>query len=536
MRHLTLIFALLSLPLPALAVDAVTGASRREQQAGTDAAIWITGRGFDPGATVSISGDGLMQTADPAIVPEAERVDGGRGDGITYRFSIDRNASPGPRDITVTGGDGSSATGVGLIEIVAPDPNQPPPDPDAAPPPAGDPDAGAPPPNPGADAGEDPPPPQGQPGEVDIVTRASPSAGEQGAQVNLWIVGRSFSPGLTVTFSNPALGPAEFEGQPIGAEVVRAAESEQQMADGIQYFLRIPSDADPGQVDITVTNPNGTSATGQGIFRVLRPGEIPPPEPGAGDLDGITGASPRAGRAGHNVSLWLWGEGFETGAKVRFSSPAIQPYAEAEVIKNSTSHPGYSGMRLFLQVDGSALPGPVTIVVTNPNGTSVEAAGLFEIVEDAAGGGGAYVEDGGPCPDVLTSIEAISRVTPDRVEPGEAVSLTIEGRAFACGASVRIGGGGLEAVGEPRLVRSAEDPALTALIWDIQVKPDATPGSRDVTVINPNNSSKTLESAFLVVGSEVGAEQTGTAFCRATPARDVAPWALICLLALRRRR
>ncbi len=529
------ILALLMLmPAPALAVDAVTGASRREQPAGQEhAVLWIVGRGFAPGLSVSISGDGLTQLRDPEVVPEAERRDGGRGDGINYHFSIDAAATQGARDITVNGGDGTSATGQGLVEIVAPDPNAPQPD-VGAPAPS---DGGPPDPN-RPDGGAQEPQPQGQPGDVDIVTRASPRGAEQGAQVNLWIVGRSFAPGLTVTFSNEALGPADIEGNPIRPEVVRNAESERGMADGIQYFLRVPQDAEPGPVDVTVTNPNGTSATGRRVLQVVRPGERPPPVDGDGDVDGVTGASPRVARAGQNISLWIWGTGFEPGAQVRFASPSIRPYAEPEVVKVSTSHEGFSGVRNFLVVDDDTLPGPVDFEVVNPNGTTAAGQGLFEIVEDAAGGGGAYVEDGGPCPDNLTSIEAVSRVSPVQVERGSSVSLTIEGRAFACGASVRISGGGLSASGQPRLVRDPNDPAATALLWEIEVLEDAEPGSRDVTVINPNNTSKTLEEAFRVATSgQGGTSQKGGAFCSVTPGRSLdPPWAFLILAIARRRR
>ena len=542
MRRLTTTILALCVPAPALCVDAVTGASRREQQAGNaEAELWITGRGFQVGATVAISGNGITERQRAVVVPEAARGDGGRGDGIAYYFAIAPDAAPGARDVTVTDVDGTTVTRPGAVEILPAGEPPPPPPPDAGPDPVPGADAG---PDPDPDPDPDPPPPpRGNPDDVDVVTRASPSFGAQGEQVNLWVVGASFQPGLSVAFSNPALGPAEVDGAPLPVEVVRNAEEVRDAdgqvvatTDGIQYFLRIPQDAAPGRVDVTVTNPNGTSAVGARLFNVVRPGERPAPEPGDGDIDGLTGASPRAARAGHAVSLWVWGNGIEPGATVRFDSPSITAYDDSEVVAVSTSHPGFSGVRNFLNVSPDALPGPVAITVTNPNGTVAQAGGIFEIVEDAAGGGGAYVDDGGPCPDNSTTIEGVSRVSPDRVDRGETVQLTIEGRAFACGASIRISGGGLKAIGEPRLVREADDPLSTALLWEIEVEDGAEPGARDVTVINPNNSSKTFRDAFTVLGDAEGARQTGAAFCAARPGATTSGWWWLALLGIRRRR
>lgn len=77
----------------AAAVDAVTGASPPSRPAGTaEVDIWITGRGFAPGATVSISGGGVSEVEAPTVVPEAQRVDGGRGDGLRWTISVAADA------------------------------------------------------------------------------------------------------------------------------------------------------------------------------------------------------------------------------------------------------------------------------------------------------------------------------------------------------------------------------------------------------------------------------------------------------------
>lgn len=501
----------------AFAVDAVTSASQRAIPAGRQAvSIWIVGRGFVAGAQVQISGDGITSNTPAQVVPEASRVDGGRGDGITYTFDIDFNAAVGPRDITITNPDGSSATGSGIFEILPPE--DPPPDPDAGvpdPDPNPDPD---PDPDPGADAGApDPVPPQ-QGGVVDVVTRASPRFGEQGAQINIWIVGRDFAPGAQIEFSQPGIGPATVNDEALDFELVRRAESEGGEYDGITYYMRIGAEVPEGPVDIQVTNPDGSTAVGKSIFQVVAPGTLPPPQPGDGDVDEITGASPRAIRAGRHVSMWIWGRGFEPEANLEYSNPKITSYAPPQVVRRSTTHPGYSGIRSFIIVEPDAPSGPVQLRVTNPNGTQALGEGLLEVLGGSGSGGGAVnpgggsggAEVGGPCPDNVTVIESVSQVVPVEAEAGETFNMAIVGRGFACGASIVITGGGLMALDQPRLVASdPNDPYNRTLFWQVQVLDDAKPGSRDVTVVNPNGTSKTLTDAFIVTAAGDEASKGG---------------------------
>ncbi len=495
--------ALLLAPTATLAVDGVTAASRKTQYAGTqDAVLWIVGEGFSQGVQATLSGDGItVEAADR--VPEAQRIDGGQGDGIALYFSIAASATPGLRDVVVTDPDGSSAIGQGLVEILA-----------------------------AVEGG--PPAPEIPPSTVDRVTRASPNYAEQGDQVNLWIVGGAFEAGARVTFDNPGLGPAMVDGRSLPVEVLRNAESENGQADGIQYFMRVTPDAATGFVAITVTNPDGSTATGRDLFEIVPPGSVPVPREGDADVDSITGASPPGAFSGRDVALWIWGEGFTTGATVEFDHPGIQPFAPPEVVEDSRSHPGYSGIRNFLNVAADATPGPVTVTVVNPNGTRAEARGLLTIV-DGRGQGGA-VTDLGNCPDPYTSIAGIDRVVPDEVVRGAPVTVAVQGQAFACGAGMLIPGGGLRPLSPPRLVRDSANPFYTTLFWELEVASDAALGDRAVTVVNPNNSSKTLPVGFTIVDPPKAKDDDFN--CRAAPGEAPAGWLwilLVPLAALRRR-
>lgn len=541
-RHLAqagLFAATLSAPFAACAVDAVTGVSPSQVQAGTAQRIlFIEGSGFAPGVSVQISGNGFTPIAAPAFVPEAMRADHGVGDAVRYTVAIDAAATSGRRDVTVTGPDGTSATGVGVLEVVggaAPPPSSPP---------SVAPDMGVAPPT--APPSELPPPSGG----VDVVTRASPPTGVQGEQINLWIVGRTFQDGDLVAFSGGALGPAAVNGQALPIKIVKAAPSEDGKLDGIEYYLRIGLDAQLGPIDITVTGPDGSAATGRGVFTVLAPGELPPVQPGAGVADTITGASPAAFRRGRNVSVWLWGRDFDPGAEVSFSQPGIHPYSPYEVVPEAANFPGFDGIRAFLLVDSNVPEGPVDVTVRNVNGTQVTRPGLLQVF---AQGGGA---EGMPGPTVdaclpdTTSIGEIAAVEPHEVLRGSPLPLSIVGYGFACGAKVLIDGGrGLSAPGGsvPHILRDASDPLLTTLRWDLAVDADAALGPRSVTVVNPNNTSRTVAEAFEIVeelSADGGTEKArGISACtvaapspRGFGAQGLALAGLAALAARRRRR
>ena len=495
----------------AAAVDAVTGASPPSRPAGTaEVDIWITGRGFAPGATVSISGGGVSEVEAPTVVPEAQRVDGGRGDGLRWTISVAADAQQGPRDVTVLGPDGTMATGRGIFSIGAAAPAPPTQAPTAAPTQA--PSA----PGSGAPSAPEPPAPTG----VDVVTRASPGYGAQGEQVNLWIVGRTFVDGARVEFSQAGLGPAQAEGVgELPLKIVRNVPAENGKSDGIQYYLQIGQDTPVGRVDITVIGPDGSRATGAGLFEVVAPGAVPP-DPGMGNVDVVTGASPPAFRAGRDVSLWVWGRGIATGAQLEFSRPGITPYAPYEAVAQAGNYPGFDGLRAFLLVEANVPAGPVDVTVVNPNGTRATGAGLLTVVApgEPLPGAGEAVEEVGTCLPPETTVEEITRVVPKQVLPGSPLPLAIFGRGFACGASVLIAGGGLQASAgtAPRITRSVEDPMATTLRWDLEVLPDARLGPRDVTVVNPNNSSKRVVGAFEVVevitetGLDAGVDRVDT--------------------------
>ena len=104
---------------------------------------------------------------------------------------------------------------------------------------------------------------------VEAVSRASPSYARPGEQVNLWLVGRGFEPGSTVSFDKPGLGPAIVNGQPLPTEVFLRSQGVNGELDGLQYYLQVggPDDVMPGDVNITVTNLTGRPQQGGAYCR-----------------------------------------------------------------------------------------------------------------------------------------------------------------------------------------------------------------------------------------------------------------------------
>ena len=178
------------------------------------------------------------------------------------------------------------------------------------------------------------------------------------------------------------------------------------------------------------------------------------------------------------------------------------------------------------------------MTITNPNQTQITVPNLFELLDgNGMQGGGSPGLDN--CPDRQTSIGGITRVTPFVLTRGETNLVTIEGNAFACGSQVVISGGGLRAAGPPNLYRLPLNPYDTTLTWEVEVGYEAELGERDVTVVNPNGTSKTASGAIQIVDGEADGE--ATLGCRTTSATSdtsvlLLGGALIAIGAIRRRR
>lgn len=467
----------IALTAPAFAGEFVPTAKPSVQIAGDQSAtLWLSIKHVKPPFDVHISGDGIEQSRAPYLVPSTGPKGGDGIDGIGLDLKIDWRATPGPRDVWVEDAAGLRVIRQAFMVVTAKSPIDT----------------------------------YSQAIRVDAVSRASPSYARPGEQVNLWIVGQGFEPGSQVSFDKEGIGPASVNNQPLPTEVFLRSQGVNGEYDGIQYYMQVagPDVVMPGPVNVTVTNLDNSAATGFGLFEILPAGQTSPPVDMNKPVDAITGASPRAVFLGRNVSLWVWGEGFAEGAQIDFLSPqtgapyqGIQSYTQAEVVERSTSHPGFAGIRAFLLIDAMAPQGPVDVRVTNPNGSTQTARGLFNLVaatDGAVGSNGGYGPEEGGCPPEGTPIREITSVSPGEVLQGEGFELVITGYGFACGAAVSISGGGMVEV-SPLVLVPGTNTTPSVLTWRLKAQDNARTGGRTISVINPDNASKVQDGAFSVL-------------------------------------
>ena len=348
--------------------------------------------------------------------------------------------------------------------------------------------------------------------------------------------GSRFEPTSVVSFDREGVGQAMFNGAPLPSEVYLRSQGQNNELDGLTYYMQVgpPDQVQPGPLSVTVTNADGSSATGVGLIEILPPGQTSPPPNLNQAVDAVTGASPRAVFLGRNVSLWIWGEGFVSGARVEFLSPqtgapvaGIQSYAPPEVVERSTSHPGFAGIRNFLLIDAMAPLGAVDVRITNPNGSSQTARQLFSLVNAADGAQGSpdYTPEGA-CPPAGTPIREITQVSPDSVVQGEAFELVITGYGFACGAAVSISGGGMEQI-SPLTLLPGGTSAPSTLRWRLKALETSRTGKRDISVINPDNVSKIAEGALEI---QPAARLTARPGCSTGQYRPFGPLTLLLML------
>ncbi len=119
----------------------------------------------------------------------------------------------------------------------------------------------------------------------------------------------------------------------------------------------LPASQSPGFVDIVVTNPDGRSDQVSGGFQYL----APPPH--------IIDVQPRSGPAAGGTHITITGANFQSGASVTFdgiSALFINFVSSSEITVETPPLPP------------PRIPGPVDVVVTNPDGLSDSVSGGFD--------------------------------------------------------------------------------------------------------------------------------------------------------------
>jgi hypothetical protein len=213
--------------------------------------------------------------------------------------------------------------------------------------------------------------------------------------------------------------------------------------------VTIASNAATGPRNVTVTNPDTTSATGTGVFTVNA-------------APTVTSTSPNSRAQGASKqTVLVKGTSFASGASASFGSG---------VTVESTSVLSSTELSVRLSVEASASTGVRTVTVTNADGGAGSLAGAFTVIS-------------------APNVTSISPSTGDR---GGSETVLVKGTGFASGASAAFGAG--------VTVGSTTFKSSTELSVSVTIEAGATPGARTVTVTNPDGGSD-AESAFTVNGA-----------------------------------
>lgn len=166
-----------------------------------------------------------------------------------------------------------------------------------------------------------------------------------------------------------------------------------------------------------------------------------------------------------SVILYIYGSYFLDGATVSFSG--------SDITLLSTQYFG-SYLKVTMNVDPSAIVGPIDVTVTNP----VPSPGSDTLV------GGVTV----------TSLPLIERVYPALLlAPGLGLDFTIEGKNFQATPTVNIVGEGVDIT-----VNSVTFIDSNTIQVNVDIAANAAPGFRDLTVTNPDLGSNSGKNLFYV--------------------------------------
>ena len=356
-----------------VSVPSVTAASPSARgQGAASQSIVITGTGFVAGAAASFSGSGI--TVNSTTVDDATQV--------TANITVAIGATVGARTITITNPDTAAGTLVGGFAV-----------------------------NTGP-----------------TVTSATPASRAQGTgSQDIVIAGTGFASGAAASFS----------GTGITVNSTNVDSSTQVTAN-----ITLGVGATVGARDITVTNPDGGTGTGTGIFTVNS------------SVTGVSATPSLSNRGATGQSIAINGTGFAIGATVAFSGSGITI--------NSTTFDSSTQVTVNITIAGSAATGARDVTLTNPDGSSVTGTGIFTV---------------DPAP-TLTSATPSSR--------GRGASnqnVTLAGTGFMSGAPLAASFGSLITVNSTTFVNS------TTLTANITVSAAATTGARSVSITNGDGST-----------------------------------------------
>ena len=450
-------------------VTAVSPTSRG--QGATNQTLTITGTNFVSGATTAFSTNGI--TVNSTTFNSAT--------SLTVNVSISGSATPGTRTITVTNGDGSTATSGSIFTV------------NAAP----------------------------------TVTAVSPTSRGEGATAqNLTVTGTGFQSGATTTFSGTGItvNSTTFVnattltvnvtiagGATVGTSTITVTNPDAGSATSGSIFTVnaaptvtavSPTSRDAGAVsqsltvtgtgfvsgattsfsgsNITVNSTTFVNATtltvnisiSSGALVGTRAITVTNPDAGNGTSGSIftvnaaptvTAVSPTSRDAGAvNQNLTITGTNFITGATVAFSTNGITV--------NSTTFNSATSLSVNISIASGATVGTRTITVTNGDGSVVTSGSIFTV----------------------NAAPTVTAVSPSsRAQGTSNQSLTVTGTNFITGATATFSATGIT-------VNSTTFVSATSLTVNVTVASNAATGAGTISVLNGDGSTATSGSIFTV--------------------------------------
>ena len=339
--------------------------------------VTLTGTNLVNGATVAFSGTGI--TVNTVTFNSATQ--------LTVNISIAPTATTGTRNVTVTNPDGGTATCVGCFTV------------NTAP----------------------------------SLTTVTPNARGQGFTGNVTLTGTNLVNGATVAFS----------GTGITVNTVTFNSATQ-----LTVNISIAPTATTGTRNVTVTNPDGGTATCVGCFTV-------------NTAPSLTTVTPNARGQGFTGNVTLTGTNLVNGATVAFSGTGITV--------NTVTFNSATQLTVNISIAPTATTGTRNVTVTNPDGGTATCVGCFTV----------------------NTAPSLTTVTPNARGQGFTGNVTLTGTNLVNGATVAFSGTGIT-------VNTVTFNSATQLTINISIAPTATTGTRNVTVTNPDGGTATCVGCFTV--------------------------------------
>ena len=268
------------------------------------------------------------------------------------------------------------------------------------------------------------------------VTAVSPTSRDAGAvSQNLTVTGTGFVSGATTSFSgsNITVNSTTFVN-----------------ATTLTVNISISSGALVGTRAITVTNPDAGNGTSGSIFTVNA----------APTVTAVSPTSRDAGAVNQNVTIT--GTNFITGATAAFSTNGITV--------NSTTFNSATSLSVNISIASGATVGTRTITVTNGDGSVVTSGSIFTV----------------------NAAPTVTAVSPSsRAQGTSNQSLTVTGTNFITGATATFSATGIT-------VNSTTFVNATSLTVNVTVASNAATGAGTISVLNGDGSTATSGSIFTV--------------------------------------